>query len=149
MIGLPSLHTLDGAQSLYDVVGVAVVLGEDESLGNFGAAGKDFGEKAFLEGADDGADLVGSDHVAIELDSPGVTPPGRKSNSREPIASPLTSALPTFAAARTDMRCCGCNPGLERRARMLRRWNGLPVSRDSARLVRRICPPPSPNVHRS
>src|SRR5262245_59279063 len=28
---------------------------------------------------------------------------------------------------------------------MLRRWNGLPVTRDSARLLRRICPPPSPN----
>ena len=50
-----------------DVVGVGVVLGEDEGLGDLGAAGKDFGEEPVAEGADDGADLVGSDDGAVEL----------------------------------------------------------------------------------
>jgi hypothetical protein len=36
----------------------AVVLGKNESFGNVGAAGEDFGEELFLEGFDDGADLV-------------------------------------------------------------------------------------------
>ncbi len=50
-----------------DVLGVGVVLGEDEGLGHPGAAGKDLGEELVLEGLDDGADLVRGDHVAVEL----------------------------------------------------------------------------------
>src|SRR4051812_48405197 len=76
---------------------------------------------------------------------PGRTLPGSKTRSVLPFESPRTVACPTVAAARTPIRCCGCRPGLERRARTLRRWKALPVISDSARLVRRICPPPSPN----
>src|SRR5262249_43627948 len=76
---------------------------------------------------------------------PGLTSPGSKTRSVLPFESPRTVACPTVAAARTLIRCCGCSPGFERFARTLRRWKGLPVISDSARLVRRICPPPSPN----
>ena len=55
------------AHDLDDVLGVGVVLGEDEGLGHLGAAGEDFGEQLVAEGADDGADLVRGDHVAVEL----------------------------------------------------------------------------------
>ena len=55
------------AHDLDDVLGVGVVLGEDEGLGHPGAAGEDFGEELVAEGADDGADLVRGDHVAVEL----------------------------------------------------------------------------------
>ncbi len=55
------------ADDLDDILGVGVVLGEDERLGHLGAAGKDFGEELVPEGADDGADLVRGDHVAVEL----------------------------------------------------------------------------------
>jgi hypothetical protein len=40
------------AHDLDDIVGVGVVLGEDECLRNDGAAGKDFGEEAVAKGAD-------------------------------------------------------------------------------------------------
>ena len=55
------------AKDFDDIFGVGVVLGEDQGLGHFGAAGKDFGEELVLEGSDDGADLVRGDHVAVEL----------------------------------------------------------------------------------
>ena len=55
------------ADDLHDVLGVAVVLGEDQRLGHLGAAGEDLGEELVAEGADDGADLVVGDHVAVEL----------------------------------------------------------------------------------
>src|SRR5260370_4325941 len=53
------------AKDLHDVFGVAVILGKNESLGVFGAAGEDFGGEGFLEGLDDGADLVSGDYVAV------------------------------------------------------------------------------------
>ncbi len=46
---------------------MAVVLGEDEGFGDLGAAGEDLGEEFVPEGADDGADLVLGDDVAVEL----------------------------------------------------------------------------------
>ena len=55
------------AQDLDDVLGVVVVLGEEQGFGNLGAAGEDFGEQLVAEGAHDGADLVRGDHVAVEL----------------------------------------------------------------------------------
>ena len=55
------------ADDLDDVFGVGVVLGEDERLRHFGAAGKDLGKELVPEGADDGADLVRGDDVAVEL----------------------------------------------------------------------------------
>src|SRR5215468_1786349 len=76
---------------------------------------------------------------------PGLTSSGSKTRSVLPFESPRTVACPTVAAERTLIKCCGCKPGLERFARTLRRWKGLPVISDSARQVRRICPPPSPN----
>src|SRR5436305_14555202 len=76
---------------------------------------------------------------------PGLTAPGSKTRSVLPLESPRTVACPTVAAARTLIRCCGCKPGFERLARTLRKWKGFPVMSESARLVRRICPPPSPN----
>ena len=45
------------AQDAHDVLGVAVVLGEDQRLGHFGAPGEDLGEEPVPEGPDDGADL--------------------------------------------------------------------------------------------
>ena len=42
---------------LHDVVGVEVGLGEDERLGDFGAAGENFGEKLVPERADHEANL--------------------------------------------------------------------------------------------
>src|SRR5579864_4574972 len=55
------------AEDLDDIFGVAVVLGKNESFGNVGAAGENFGEELFLESFDDGADLVFGDYVAVEL----------------------------------------------------------------------------------
>src|ERR1043165_9547809 len=54
------------ADDIDDVVGVAIGLGEDEGLGDFGAAGKDFRELV-AEGFDDGADLVRNDNGVVEL----------------------------------------------------------------------------------
>ena len=57
---------------LDDVVGMAVGLGKDEGLGHFKFAlfvlsvGKDFGQM-LLECANDRANLVGIDHIVIEL----------------------------------------------------------------------------------
>ena len=50
-----------------DVVGVGVVLGEDEGLGHIGAAGEDLGEEAVAEGGEDGANLVRGDDIAVEV----------------------------------------------------------------------------------
>jgi hypothetical protein len=47
---------------------VAVGLGENEGLGDFFAAGED-GRQLVAEGADDGANLVRVDDVAVELGS--------------------------------------------------------------------------------
>ena len=55
------------AEDFDDVLRVGVVLGKDEGLGHFGAAGKDVGEELVPEGFDDGADLVRGDYVAVEL----------------------------------------------------------------------------------
>ena len=55
------------AHDLDDVVGVGIVLGEDQRLGHPGAAGKDLSEELLLERLDDGADLVRGHHVAVEL----------------------------------------------------------------------------------
>ena len=46
---------------------MAVVLGEDEGLGNLGAAREDLGEEPLLERADHEPDLVFGDHVPVEL----------------------------------------------------------------------------------
>ena len=50
-----------------DVVGVEVGLGEDQGLGDFGAAGEDLGEQPVPEGADHQPDLVLGHHVPVEL----------------------------------------------------------------------------------
>ena len=55
------------ANDLDDIFGVAVVLGEDERLRHFGAAGKDFSEELVPVGPNDGADLIRGDDVAVEL----------------------------------------------------------------------------------
>jgi hypothetical protein len=66
------------ADDIDDVLGVAVVLGEDEGLGHpgfveahgfgtGGAVGEDLGEEFFPEGPDDGAELIGDDNGAVEL----------------------------------------------------------------------------------
>ena len=49
------------------VVGVAVVLGEDDGLGDVLAMGEDVGEQLVAEGLDDGANLVDGHHVAVQL----------------------------------------------------------------------------------
>ena len=50
-----------------DVLGVGVVLGEDEGLRHEGAAGEKLGEERVLEGLEDGADLRLHDDGAVEL----------------------------------------------------------------------------------
>ncbi len=50
-----------------DVVGVGVVLGEDERLGHLGAAGEGVGQHLVAELLEDGADLAFGDDVAVEL----------------------------------------------------------------------------------
>ena len=54
------------ADDLDDVVGVAVGLGEDQSLGDFLAVGEN-DRDAVTEGADHGANLVRVDHGAVKL----------------------------------------------------------------------------------
>src|ERR1017187_10871174 len=60
------------------------------------------------------------------------------------MAAPVTSAQPTVFAASTAVRCCLSKPGFWRLARICSIRNGWPVTRDSAKDVRRIWPPPSP-----
>ena len=50
-----------------DVIGVGVVLGEDERFRHLGAVREDLGLQLVAEGADDGADLVDGDDIAVEL----------------------------------------------------------------------------------
>ena len=57
----------DLADDLHDVVGVGVVLGEDQRLGDGRAAGEQLGEQLVLERLDDRADLVLGDDRAVEL----------------------------------------------------------------------------------
>ena len=58
------------ADDLDDVLGVAVVLGEDQRLGHLGAAGEDLREQLVAERADDEPDLVLGDDVAVESSAP-------------------------------------------------------------------------------
>ena len=55
------------ANDFHDVVGVAVVFGEDEGFGNFRPTWKDVGEEIVTEGADDGANLVWDDDASVEF----------------------------------------------------------------------------------
>jgi hypothetical protein len=55
------------AHNLHDVVGMAVVLGEDQGLGHLGTAVKDLCEETVAEGLDDRADLIFGDHTAVEF----------------------------------------------------------------------------------
>ena len=50
-----------------DLLGVIVVLGEDERLRDLAAAGKELGEQRIAIGLDHGADLVRRDHRAVEV----------------------------------------------------------------------------------
>ena len=69
---------------------------------------------------------------------------GRNEMVVEPRVSPETSALHTALAACTAARCWRASPGLDRAARMRSILNGLRVTIESDRALRRICPPPSP-----
>jgi hypothetical protein len=70
--------------------------------------------------------------------SPPRTRPGRKESRGEPSTAPLTAASQMAAAARTQVRCCRNSPARGLRARMRSSTNGVPVSIDSERAVRRI-----------
>jgi hypothetical protein len=51
----------------HDVVGVGVVLGEDDGLGHLAAAGEDLGEEVIAEGLHDGANLVLGDDGTVQV----------------------------------------------------------------------------------
>ena len=57
----------DLAADAHDIVGVGVVLGEDQRLGHLVASGKDLREELVPKGLHHRADLVLGDHVAVEL----------------------------------------------------------------------------------
>ena len=57
----------DLADDVDDVLGVGVVLGKDEGLGNESATGEEFGEKGVLECLNDGADLRLDHDGAVEI----------------------------------------------------------------------------------
>ena len=54
------------AHDAHDVIGVAVVLGEDDGLGHIAAAGEYVREQALPKGLDDCANLVFRHHVAVK-----------------------------------------------------------------------------------
>ena len=60
----------DFAADADDVVGVGVVLGEDEGLGQIGAAREHFGKDFVAKRGEHGANLVGRDDIAIETRRP-------------------------------------------------------------------------------
>ena len=55
------------AHDAHNVVGVGIVLGEDDSLGHVAAVGEHLGEQPVPEGLDDGTNLVYRHHVAVKL----------------------------------------------------------------------------------
>ena len=57
----------DFADDADDLLGMVVVLAEDQGLRHFAAAGKQFGEQAVAIGFEHGADLVRHHHRAVEL----------------------------------------------------------------------------------
>ena len=59
--------TEDLADHLHDVIGVRVVLGEDQRLGHSGAAGEQLGEELVLERPEHRADLILGDDRPVEL----------------------------------------------------------------------------------
>ncbi len=89
-----------------DLLGMVVILGEDEGLGNLGAAGEQVGEQGVAEGLEHGPDLFRRRHGAIFilrrgrllLPSPlwgGVGGGGRASGHfRSQYARPPTPTLP-------------------------------------------------------
>jgi hypothetical protein len=78
--------------------------------------------------------------------SPAVTGPGLKVISCEPGSVPSASAPEIRESAFTAMRCWGIRPGFGRFLRMLKIRTGFPVMQARLRVVRRICPPPSPKL---
>src|SRR5207247_1076333 len=50
-----------------NVLGVAIVLGEDQSFRNFLAAREDFSKQLIAKGLEDGANLVFGDYAAVEF----------------------------------------------------------------------------------
>src|SRR5262245_60704526 len=76
--------------------------------------------------------------------SPDCTERGRNTSVCDPNVAPSASAAPTAIAAFTAVRCWRRSPGLFRPARIFSMVNAVPVTSESARAVRRICPPPSP-----
>ena len=93
---------------------MAVVLGEDQGLRHLGAAGEDLGEELVPEGADDGADLVLGDDVAVEV--------ARRRRSGPRRASPSASRAGLAVAELVDHV-----PGLDRRAALLGDLGADPV----------------------
>ena len=89
------------AHDLDDVVGVGVVLGEDQGLRHLGAAGEDLGEEPVAERPHHGADLVAGHDRAIEC--------------LGPVGDVLVELLPA-AAARLAIAELGDQAGLDRAA---------------------------------
>ena len=95
------------ADDLDDVVGVRVVLGEDQRLGDGLAAGEQLGEQLVLERLDDGADLVLGHDGAVELRRRCTRPAHRRAShrtflvwrSRYPANSPVSIVDPPLVIA--------------------------------------------------
>jgi len=70
--------------------------------------------------------------------------PGQNSSSFDPFSLPRQRPEDISHAAAAQLRCCAARPGLGRPARILLMRTGFPVTHAKARLLRTICPPPSP-----
>ena len=107
----------DLAGDLDDLLGVRVVLGEDQRLRNLAAAGEDLGEEPVAEGLEHGPDLVAGDDLPVELGR-GV---GQLVVEQLPARAARLAVAEARPEARVDRRAvlgdlrCGCGRRRSRR----------------------------------
>ena len=91
------------ADDLDDLLGVGVVLGEDQRLRHLGAAGEDLGEQPVAEGLEHGADLVAAATTA-------------RSSWLARVGEVLVELLPARARGSGGRGTRSTMPGVDRRA---------------------------------